>query len=115
MNTQKNEAERDKLRMLITRITKRAPRADASLEHLRKRLAMLQSTEMPTHDAEERARPQSFSLTESQAEALSKLCDKTKKNGSQCVRAALAFYAKHLGHISIARTFDADITNSKES
>ncbi len=108
--------ERERLIARISQMTKRAPREGASIEYLRTRCAMLERKRRDGEDVRasftgERARPHSFTITDTQAEALARLCDKTKKNASALVRAALAHYAMTHGHVGIARTFDADIIN----
>lgn len=106
-------AEEKKLRARIAALTKREPRDGVGVEYLRNRLAMLERRHSDGDNVreslttgEERTRPQSISLTETQGEALAKLCDKTKMKASALVRAALAHYAYSRGHNTIARTFD---------
>lgn len=120
MATKNDDAEKTRLRARIAQLTKREPRTDVSLSYLRTRVRMLEQQRRDGDDVrehiatEERTRPHSISLTEAQAEALSKLCDKTKKKASALVRSALALYAIHHGHASIARAFDDTHPNSKE-
>ena len=112
--------EEQRLRARIAQLTKREPRAGVSIAYLRTRVAMLEKRRSDGENvrsplaSEERTHPHSISLTDAQTEALSKLCDKTKQKASALVRAAIAHYAMHHGHVSIARTFDADITTQKE-
>ncbi len=117
-NTEREERER--LIARITKHTQRAPRAGVTTAYLRNRLAMLERQKREgedTHAAqlatEERTRPISFSMTDTQIDALNKLSDKTKMKGSPLVRAAIAHFARSNGHNAIARAFD-NTDNEKE-